>query len=405
MAAFTWIQMSSLLILMLQFNGTAEQYSPVYAVRAEHDVTLPCKNLIHNKCKSTTWLFSDSGSTRTLFENGQIHKDTQTKSDRLTVKNKNCSLVIKKVSVEDVGRYTCRKFNKSGQQQGPDIQADLTVISITKHENHGDVMLNCSVFAYGHCGHKVEWLYEDEKKISDMKISAGRCTSTVTFTRSDLSKFSKLLKCNVTDTSTKNVTIFPFKPQKSSDKDANKTKSTMASTSTTTANLMPTLKTSLSSTISSTSSTAASSTIISSTLSSILSSVLSTTGSSTSMEVKTSAVTPVYQKASGNQLWFIIVPVGLAGLLITAVVVTRWKKNAENQKLLSDSTDEAENDVSYVTISFTKKAQNKAQARCGDDEGDTVTYSTVKASSSSAGGFTDSSNLYSTINKLKKENK
>lgn len=87
---------------------------------------------------------------------------------------------------------------------------------VTKHENNGDVMLNCSVFAYGHCGHKVEWLYEDEKKISDMKISAGHCTSTVTFTRSDPSKFSKLLKCHVTDTSTKNVTIFPFKPQKSS---------------------------------------------------------------------------------------------------------------------------------------------------------------------------------------------
>lgn len=112
-------------------TGTAEQYSPVYAVRAEHDVTLPCKNLIHDqhKCKSTTWLFSDSGSTTIIFENGQIHKDTQTKSDRLNVKKKNCSLVIKKVSVEDVGRYICRQFNKSGQQQGPDIQADLTVIS------------------------------------------------------------------------------------------------------------------------------------------------------------------------------------------------------------------------------------------------------------------------------------
>lgn len=77
-------------------------------------------------------------------------------------------------------------------------------------------MLNCSVFAHEHCGHKVEWLYEGKNKISDMKISAVHFTSTVTFTRSDLSKFSKLLKCKVTDTSTKNVTIFPFKPQKPS---------------------------------------------------------------------------------------------------------------------------------------------------------------------------------------------
>lgn len=67
------------------------------------------------------------------------------------------------------------------------------------------------------------------------------------------------------------------------DKDANKTKSTMASTSTTTANLMPTLKT------------------LSSTISSIKSSKLSTAGSLTSMNVKTSAVTPVYQKASESR--------------------------------------------------------------------------------------------------------
>ena len=46
------------------------------------------------------------------------------------------------------------------------------------------------------------------------------------------------------------------------------------------------------------------------------------------------------------------------------------------------------------------------QVRCndddGDDEGDAVTYTTVKASSSSAGASTDLSSLYATVNKPKK---
>ena len=43
-----------------------------------------------------------------------------------------------------------------------------------------------------------------------------------------------------------------------------------------------------------------------------------------------------------------------------------------------------------------------SQIRGDDDEGDEVTYSTVRASSSSAGASTDLSNLYATVNKPKK---
>ncbi|XP_039455183.1 uncharacterized protein LOC120433258 [Oreochromis aureus] len=51
MAAFTWIQMSSLLILMLQFKGTTEQQQTVQTVTAGrgHDVTLPCENVIQGE--------------------------------------------------------------------------------------------------------------------------------------------------------------------------------------------------------------------------------------------------------------------------------------------------------------------------------------------------------------------
>ncbi|KAL3979430.1 cyclin-dependent kinase 7 [Sarotherodon galilaeus] len=132
MAAFTWIQMSSLLILMLQFKVTTEQHQTDQTVTAGrgHDVTLPCKNVIqgqHN-CNSTTWIFSDSSSSVTLFEFGQ-NKEAKRKSDRLSV-SADCSLVIKKVTDQDVGRYTCRQFKTAtGSQEYSDFMIDLSVIN------------------------------------------------------------------------------------------------------------------------------------------------------------------------------------------------------------------------------------------------------------------------------------
>ncbi|XP_039455179.1 uncharacterized protein LOC120433256 isoform X1 [Oreochromis aureus] len=264
MAAFTWIQMSSLLILMLQFKGTTEQHQTDQTVTAGrgHDVTLPCKNVIqgqHN-CISTTWLFSDSSSTVSIFEFGQ-NKEAKRKSDRLSV-SADCSLVIKKVTDQDVGRYTCRQFKtRGGSQEGPDFIIDLSVINS-----------------------------EDVK-------------------------------------TTKSTTV----------------KSTTKTSSTT------------------------------------------SEGTSNNPSVV--------------QSWFIIVPVGLAALLVVVVIII-WKKTKENKTQQSDNTAEADDEVSYASISFTKKTKSKDRPRV-DDDGETMTYSTVKTFSPPAGVSTDSSDLYSTINKPK----
>ena len=97
-----------------------------------------------DKCDSTTWLFSGSRKTAAveLIELGQIGKKAKTKSDRLSV-TANCSLVIKKVTVEDVGRYTCRQF-KSGQQQGQDAQVHLSVVT-SEYLHHNVFSSNCLV--------------------------------------------------------------------------------------------------------------------------------------------------------------------------------------------------------------------------------------------------------------------
>ena len=83
------------------------------------------------QCYNTTWNFVDSASTVELVKGGQIGKNA--KSDRLRV-TENCFLVIKKVTEEDAGLYSCRQI-RSGQQQGPDSCVFLSVVT-SEYSNH-----------------------------------------------------------------------------------------------------------------------------------------------------------------------------------------------------------------------------------------------------------------------------
>ncbi|XP_044025092.1 uncharacterized protein LOC122863063 isoform X7 [Siniperca chuatsi] len=200
MAEFKWI--SLFLIAALQFTAAAERLPLSFTVRVGDEVTLPCENVTDSqqKCDGTTWLFVGSGNTATvtLFEHGQIGERAKAQSDRLSV-TASCSLVIKKVTVEDVGRYSCRQL-RSGRQQAPDSQVHLSVVTMDQHQNSDTDILFCAVLTYDGCEYTVEWLYEGNK--NDLETSQLTCSATVTFTTPPLdqkSNYYELLKCNVTD--------------------------------------------------------------------------------------------------------------------------------------------------------------------------------------------------------------
>ena len=81
------------------------------------EVTLSCGNVTdyQDECNSTSWYLSDIKNQVMLVDRGQINNNGKSTSDRLSV-TENCSLVIKKVTAEDVGIYTCRQI-KSGEPQ------------------------------------------------------------------------------------------------------------------------------------------------------------------------------------------------------------------------------------------------------------------------------------------------
>ncbi|XP_038582287.1 uncharacterized protein LOC119908572, partial [Micropterus salmoides] len=193
-----------------------------FTVRVGDEVTLPCENVIdgQQECENTTWLFVGSGNTAAveLVTLGQIGENAKAKSDRLSV-TENCSLVIKKVTVEDVGRYYCQQFI-SGQQQGPDSLVLLSVIIMTERKDADKVTLNCSVSTHErYRRHTVKWLYEGkdvDKDNKDMNTSQSDCYATVSFLDSHFVNKSKSnLKCEVTDIYSGKVQLFTFSPQSS----------------------------------------------------------------------------------------------------------------------------------------------------------------------------------------------
>ncbi|XP_070705954.1 uncharacterized protein [Pempheris klunzingeri] len=287
-----------------------------------------------------------------LFEHGQFSRDARVKSNRLSV-TENCSLVIQKVTGKDAGLYFCQQ-SKSGRRPVEDYKVQLSVVNMTEHEGADTVTLKCNVSTRGRCMHKVKWLFQGkaiDKGNEGLRTSQSTCSATVTFKMSHFvypSKNYKFFKCNVTDSYSKRVHLLTFGPQNSG-----ATKAAPGDDN--------------------------------------------------------SAAKP------HDQWWlYIVVAVGVAALIITAVALIRWRRNkgsktqrgesmgpslkpAETQCGPETSQDLAdpEDGISYASISYTQRTNTEGKVR---GAGDVVTYSAVKAHSSSAGASADPTNLYATVN-------
>ncbi|XP_041660739.1 uncharacterized protein LOC121521076 isoform X3 [Cheilinus undulatus] len=122
-----------LLLLLTAPSAVTGDNTASITVRVGEDVTLPCGNVIKNQlnCNSTSWLYSSglSVTAEELITHGNISKSNKiakAKSERLRVKE-DCSLVIKHVTREDVGRYACRQFTPG--EQASDAFVFLSMIT------------------------------------------------------------------------------------------------------------------------------------------------------------------------------------------------------------------------------------------------------------------------------------
>ncbi|XP_078030108.1 uncharacterized protein LOC117270626 isoform X6 [Epinephelus lanceolatus] len=346
MTEFRWIKISLFLLLMLQFTAAGQLFRSL-TFRVGDDVTLSCENVIddQNNCDSTVWLFSESRSTRAVVLVYLGKTAEEAKSDRLSV-TANCSLVIKKVTDEDVGRYGCRQF-RSAKQQGQDAVVELSVVTMTEHNNADEVTLTCSVRTYERCTHKVKWQGQDVAEDDQhMRTSQSPCSASVTFLTSVYIYTSryKLFKCAVTDGD--RVQVFPFRSQSSGED------TTIATTESTT----------------------------------------KTTGNSIKAAALLILIVAiiVWRRTKGNKTQMSDT-IGLT----SNPAVTQAAPEPSQGTVRSHTQYKAdpEDGVSYASVSYTKKTNSKAQVRSKyDDDDDAVTYTAVKASSA------DPNSLYATIN-------
>ncbi|XP_030577663.1 uncharacterized protein LOC115774485 [Archocentrus centrarchus] len=322
MDEFRWIQMFLCLMLMIQIAVSVNE--TFIFMKVGDDVTLPCLNVIddQNNCDGTTWIFgSRNKPTVELITLGQISEEAKTESDRLNV-TVNCSLVIKKLRVEDVGRYYCQQY-KVGQTPHTLVHQSvvlLSVIILTEHKDTNKVTLNCSVLTYKKCHHTVKWMIKGRHVYKDnnhIKTSQTDCSTSVTFLESHYlySSRDNTVKCEVTDTETGRVQLFTFSPQPSGEEtgDTRTTKKLTESTK--------------------------------------------------SETTTTTTDDPSDWKDFSVSLRFIIVSVALAALLITAVTVNIWTRAKGNKAQMDKTTVRYDNDEDDVAINYENMGDSAASVR------------------------------------------
>ncbi|KAF1376945.1 hypothetical protein PFLUV_G00216780 [Perca fluviatilis] len=341
MVGFRWIQMFLYLILVLQCTAVTEQLPLSVTVRAGDEVTLPCGNVMNDQreCHSITWSFNrlPGRGAADVVIGGQIVQNSVAE---------NCSLVIKNVTEEDVGRYHCIQPKRSDA-------VDLSVVTMTEQKDNKNVTLNCSVSTYAGCGHTVKWLYHGRdvgKDNKDLKTSQFNCWTSVTFMTSHFiytsEDYYKILKCNVTDRYTGKVIIFGLQSSVGVNKTAPRSNDS----------------------------------------------------------------TTKPQQGWWWLYIIVPVGLAALSITVVALIRRRRNKGNKSHKKenvelclnppatqsapeTSQNTADPEDGVSYASVSFTKKTNSRDQVRGSEDA---VTYSTVNAPSSS-GSSADPSNLYATV--------
>ncbi|XP_054910144.1 uncharacterized protein LOC129375238 [Poeciliopsis prolifica] len=286
------------------------QTSSFFTVQAGDKITLSCENIRKDQksCDRTTWTYRNFMQEGTIFENGQMNKNTIPDSSRLSL-TANCSLVIKKITLQDAGIYTCKQNLLANQES----LVDVSVIRVSEQENNGDVSLRCSLQEHNYCTHTVEWVFE-QKMPSGVEVLSYSCLATVTFTTSlfnQKSNIYELLKCKVTDKTTGEVQLFSFRPPSFDEEDGEKDATATAKTTTNTATLLTTRKPTIA-------------TATTANLPSVSRKWTSLEGNATDNRTYSRHQDFIYF------LRCIIVSVGLAALLMLVVAVNKWAKAKEH---------------------------------------------------------------------------
>ncbi|XP_024146357.1 uncharacterized protein LOC112157695 isoform X1 [Oryzias melastigma] len=130
-------------MLMLQVKGIQGQTEHLYKKLGE-DVVLSCNiSFSTNLCSSVNWLHSRNANPATELVYGGRVRLGSAGASRLSL-SRNCSLLIRNITAEDAGIYTCRHKTR------PNLNVFLNTLGITSSspDDNGRVILQCSLSGY-----------------------------------------------------------------------------------------------------------------------------------------------------------------------------------------------------------------------------------------------------------------
>ncbi|XP_023808686.1 uncharacterized protein LOC105357177 isoform X3 [Oryzias latipes] len=137
------VQLQVLIMLLLQAKGIGGQTEHLYK-RLGEDVILSCEtNFSTHLCSKINWLHRRNPNSATKLVYGGNLERGSAGASRLSV-SRNCSLLIRNITDEDAGIYTCHHKTK------PDLSVDLNILGITSSlpDDNGIVTLQCSLSGY-----------------------------------------------------------------------------------------------------------------------------------------------------------------------------------------------------------------------------------------------------------------
>ncbi|XP_071324193.1 uncharacterized protein [Trachinotus anak] len=321
MPEFRWIHMSLFLILLLHFTAAVTGQLISFLVREGEDVTLPCNDVTddRDKCGRTSWTLvgSKTSGPVELVTHGKIN---ETAKDRLSV-TENCSLVIKKVTAQDVGLYVCQRSKPKPNEMY------LSIVNT--------------------CRHTVKWLFEgkDVNKVIKPQTSQPGCSAKVT--RNKKSKDPELFKCEVVDNHSGKVQQFIFSPQSSGENMMSCEDEKEETTKTTT--------------------------------------VKPATEATPAVTSSPATATEPNATSSGWWAFIAVpvVLAALVVVLLVRRKRTKGQKTQVDPNTVTFKPTDPEDGVSYASISYNKtNSKPRVKGNNGDDdEDDAVTYTTVKVPS------------------------
>ncbi|XP_074540843.1 uncharacterized protein LOC141801624 [Halichoeres trimaculatus] len=177
------------LTLLVQGGSSQESIDVFY--HPGQDATLPCEGPSTSQpqdCPRISWLHCrNSSKTIREVKEGNIMSQSG-RGARLTL-NPDCSLVIRSITVEDVGLYACRR----GKDDSYDVNVYLNILrvrldpAVSEGRTDGEVKLECTLFRYeglpGCRFNGLRWLDDSGFELTEgvQKFSRGAdCLSDLT---------------------------------------------------------------------------------------------------------------------------------------------------------------------------------------------------------------------------------